>query len=91
MAPLGETVKNTAIVTWLFGGLVPALIAVNSFAFTKLSSPARYEGFVETAGDGVKLSLASLGAHLLFPRVRALDHADADVPGRDPPGVLPAV
>ena len=50
MAPIGETVKNTAIVTWLFGGLVPALIAVNSFAFTKLSSPARYEGFVETSG-----------------------------------------
>eukprot|EP00982_Pelagococcus_subviridis_P013788 31280-Pelagococcus_subviridis.AAC.3 len=36
-------------------------------------------------------ALASLGAHLLFPRVRAFDHADADVPGRDPPGVLPAV
>ena len=63
MAPLGETVKNTAIVTWLFGGLVPALIAVNSFAFTKLSSPARYEGFVETSGDGGKMmALASLGA-----------------------------
>ena len=63
MAPIGETVKNTAIVTWLFGGLVPALIAVNSFAFTKLSSPARYEGFVETSGDGGKMmALASLGA-----------------------------
>lgn len=57
-----ETVKNTAIVTWLFGGLVPALIAVNSFAFNKMSSPARYEGFVETSGQGAKMALASLGA-----------------------------
>ena len=62
MAPIGETVKNTAIVTWLFGGLVPALIAVNTFAFTKLSAPARYEGFVETDGQGAKMALASLGA-----------------------------
>ena len=62
MAPLGETVKNTAIVTWLFGGLVPALIAVNSFAFTKLSSPARYDGFVETGGQGAKMALANIGA-----------------------------
>ena len=62
MAPLGGAVKDTLIVTWLFGGLVPALIAVNSFAFTKLSAPARYEGFVETNGDGAKMALASLGA-----------------------------
>ena len=62
MAPLGGAVKDTLIVTWLFGGLVPALIAVNSFAFTKLSAPAKYDGFVETNGDGAKLALASLGA-----------------------------
>ena len=62
MAPLGGAVKDTLIVTWLFGGLVPALIAVNSFAFTKLSAPARYEGFVETAGDGAKMALANIGA-----------------------------
>ena len=63
MAPIGETVKNTAIVTWLFGGLVPALIAVNSFAFTKLSSPALRGLCFKPSGDGAKMmALASLGA-----------------------------
>ena len=43
-----QGLKNGVIVASLFGGLIPALIGVNSFAVNKLSAPRRYEGFVAT-------------------------------------------
>lgn len=57
----GETAKNTVIGVWLFGGLVPPLVAVNVFAVNKLRAPPRYDGFVASK-PGTPLPLASLGA-----------------------------
>lgn len=61
-APSGEVVKQTLISVWLFGGLVPALGAINVFAYKRLTSPAQYDGFVKTDSDAPVLKLASLGA-----------------------------
>ncbi|KAJ8604321.1 hypothetical protein CTAYLR_002484 [Chrysophaeum taylorii] len=57
----GEVAKDVVIVTWLFGGLIPALGAANAFAWNKLRASKRYEGFV-ASGEGRVLPLASLGA-----------------------------
>ncbi|KAJ1452958.1 hypothetical protein M885DRAFT_619424 [Pelagophyceae sp. CCMP2097] len=53
--------KDILISVWLFGGLVPALAAVNAFALNKLRAPLPegYVSSVETATD-TKLPLASL-------------------------------
>ena len=63
----GESGKNALIGVWLFGGLVPALIGINSYAVDKLSAPAKYDGFVDTdaakvAAGAARLPLASAGA-----------------------------
>ena len=63
----GESGKNALIGVWLFGGLIPALIGINSYAVDKLSAPAKYDGFVDTdaakvAAGAARLPLASAGA-----------------------------
>ena len=67
MSRLGGGVmsKDTLIGVWLFGGLVPALIGVNSFALSKATAESKYEGFVDTdaakvAGGATRMRLASL-------------------------------
>lgn len=58
-----EALKDALISVWLFGGLLPALAAVNVFAYKRLLAPPQYEGFVQTQrSGGSQLKLASLGA-----------------------------
>lgn len=58
-----EVLKDALISVWLFGGLLPALAAVNVFAYKRLVAPPQYEGFVQTErSGGSRLKLASLGA-----------------------------
>jgi len=55
-----EVAKNGAIGVWLFGGLVPALAAVNVYAVKKATTE-RPDDFVETTRTDA-MPLASLGA-----------------------------
>mmetsp|Transcript_107 Transcript_107/g.389 ORF Transcript_107/g.389 Transcript_107/m.389 type:complete len:231 (+) Transcript_107:44-736(+) len=59
--PFFEVAKNGAIGLWLFGGLVPALGAVNVFAAKKFAA-APPEDFVRTLTKTDAMPLASLGA-----------------------------
>lgn len=63
VGPSADVAKNALISLWLFGGLLPALAAVNVFAWQRLGEPQRYPGFVESAPSAKPaLQFASFGA-----------------------------